>query len=534
MQTLNDVLRGHAHSRGDALALVYPQDGRSWTFAQLQQQSNQAAAALAALGIGAQDRIAVLDKNVPEYFVYLYGGAKLGAVTVAVNWRLAAPEIEYVLNHSQAKVLLVGRAFAAQLAQMHLPHLRQIIVVGDGTGATGSTAATAATDAGTAAYPAFAQWIGAHAGAVDPQIAVAAGDTCLQLYTSGTTGRPKGVETTHHNLFGTFAAGFNLYRMSAASVSLVCMPLFHIGASGWGLISHFYGARVVVLNEAHAAQIVAQIPAQQVSHALLVPAVLQQLVQLPGTEAADFSSLQIILYGASPISEAVLVQSMRLFHCGFMQAYGLTETTGLGALLLPEDHDPGGPRAHLLRSCGKAPGALQIKLLGSDGAPVAADGDVGEIWIHGSSIMKGYWQDPAATRAAINADGWLRTGDMAYQRDGYLFIHDRAKDMIISGGENVYPAEVENVLMQRPGIRDVAVIGVPSERWGETVKAIITAADPALREADVLAFCAARLARYKCPTSVDWVDAIPRNPSGKILKNQLREPYWVGKTRRVG
>ena len=230
----------------------------------------------------------------------------------------------------------------------------------------------------------------------------------------------------------------------------------------------------------------------------------------------------------------VLVQSMRLFHCGFMQAYGMTETTGLGALLMPEDHDPGGPRAHLLRSCGKAPGALQIKLLGSDGAPVAADGDVGEIWIHGPSIMKGYWQDPDATRAAIDADGWLRTGDMAYQRDGYLFIHDRAKDMIISGGENVYPAEVENVLMQCPGIRDVAVIGVPSERWGETVKAIITAADPALREADVLAFCAARLARYKCPTSVDWVDAIPRNPSGKILKNQLREPYWVGKTRRVG
>lgn len=516
--TLNDVLRGHAHNRADALALVYPQDGRSWTFAQLQQQSNQVAAALAALGIGAQDRIAVLDKNVPEYFVYLYGGAKLGAVTVAVNWRLAVPEIEYVLNHSQAKVLLVGQVFAAQLAQMHLPHLRQVIVV---------------AEAGALAYPNFAQWIGAHVGALDPQVAVAAGDTCLQLYTSGTTGRPKGVETSHANLFGTFAAGFNLYRMSTDSVSLVCMPLFHIGASGWGLISHFFGAQVVVLHEAQAAQIVAQIPAQQVSHALLVPAVLQQLVQLPGAEANDFSSLQIVLYGASPISEEVLLRSMRLFHCGFMQAYGMTETTGLGTLLLPEDHDPGGARAHLLRSCGKPPGALEIKLLGIDGAPVTTDGDVGELWIRGPSVMKGYWQDPDATSAAISADGWLRTGDVGCQRDGYVFIHDRAKDMIISGGENIYPAEVENVLMQHPAIRDAAVIGVPSERWGETVKAIITAEDPALREADVLAFCGERLARFKCPTSVDWVDVIPRNPSGKILKHQLREPYWIGKTRRV-
>ena len=276
MQTLNDLLRGHACSRADAPALVYPQDGRSWTFGELQQQSNQVAAALTALGIGPQDRIAVLDKNVPEYFVFLYGGAKLGAVTVAVNWRLAAPEIEYVLNHCQAKVLLVGQAFAAQLMQMKLAHLRQIIVVGDD---------------GPSEYPRFSRWIGGHVGARDPQVAVAAGDTCLQLYTSGTTGRPKGVETTHDNLLATFAAGFNLYRMSADSVSLVCMPLFHIGASGWGLISHFFGAQVVVLNEAHAAQIVAQIPAQQVSHALLVPAVLQQLVQLPNTGAVDFSSL---------------------------------------------------------------------------------------------------------------------------------------------------------------------------------------------------------------------------------------------------
>lgn len=516
--TVAGVLREHARVRGDQTALVYPPDGRSWTFSELHQQSNQVAAALAELGVGVQDRIAVLDKNMPEYLLVVYGGAKLGAVTVAVNWRLAAPEIEHVLNHSQSKVLLVGQAFVAQLAQMKLEHLRQIVVIG------GPVSPQQVN---------FAQWIAAHEGAADPQIAVSPGDTCLQLYTSGTTGRPKGVETTHDNLYLPFDAGFNLYRMSADTVSLVCMPLFHIAASGWFLISHFYGANLILLSEANPAQIVAQIPAHRVTHAQLVPAVMLKLVQMPLVDTVDFSSLQIVLYGAAPISEEVLTRSMRLFNCGFMQAYGMTETTGLGALLLPEDHDPGGPRAHLLRSCGKPPGLMEIRIVGTDGETQAGDGEIGEVWIRGASIMKGYWDDPEATAQTIDVDGWLHTGDIGYLKDGCLFIHDRAKDMVISGGENIYPAEVENVLMQHPGIADAAVIGVPSDRWGETVKAILTRSDAALSEADVIAFCRERLASYKCPTSVDWITVIPRNPSGKVLKNELREPYWKGQVRRV-
>lgn len=518
IRTLPDAVRSHARARPDQPALIYPLDGRRWTFAELQQQSNEVAAALSELGIGAQDRVAFLDKNVPEYLLCMYGAAKLAAVTVAVNWRLAAPEIEAVLNHSQAKVLLIGQAFVSLLAQMKLEHVRQVVVVGDAA-ATG--------------YPDFAQWMGRHTGAADAQVVITPGDTCLQLYTSGTTGLPKGVETTHDNIYSIFEAGHNLYRMSADSVNLACMPLFHIAASGWVLVSHFYGACVVLLHEADALQIVAQITKHRITHAVLVPAVLQKLVQLPRIEAADFSSLQIVLYGASPISEEVLKRSMRLFDCGFMQAYGLTETTGLGGLLLPEDHDPDGPRAHLLRSCGKPPGDLAIKIVDTGDATEVGDGGIGEIWIRGGGNMKGYWQDPAATAQALTPDGWLRTGDIGYLKDGYLFIHDRAKDMVISGGENVYPAEVENVLMRHPGIADAAVIGVPSERWGETVKAIITRADPGLSEAEVITFCREQLASYKCPTSVDWMDAIPRTPSGKILKNQLREPYWKGRNRGI-
>jgi long-chain acyl-CoA synthetase len=174
-----------------------------------------------------------------------------------------------------------------------------------------------------------------------------------------------------------------------------------------------------------------------------------------------------------------------------------------------------------------------VKIVCPDGVTQARDGEVGEIWIKGRNNMKGYWKNPKATAETITADGWLKTGDAGFMKDGYVFIHDRVKDMIISGGENIYPAEIENVLMRHPSIADAAVIGVPSERWGETVKAIVVRKDPALTEDAVIAFCREQLARYKCPTSVDWVTTLPRNPSGKILKKELREPFWRGRDRRV-
>jgi long-chain acyl-CoA synthetase len=516
IDTLPDILRRHARERADKVALLYPSDGRSWTFAELQRESNRVAAALTAAGVGAGDRIAYLDKNAPEYFLYLYGGAKLGAVTVAVNWRLAPPEIEYIVNHSEAKVLLVGQEFLPQLSHIRLDNVRQIVVLGDSS---------------DPAHVGFNDWI-ADESDIDPNRPVAPAETCFQLYTSGTTGLPKGVETTHDNFLSLFNAGHNLYRMTEDTVNLVCMPLFHIAGSGWAVVGQYLGAQTIVLRDVDLGQILTLIPQHRVTHALFVPAVLQALVNTPAAADVDFSSLEIIVYGASPISEDVLARSIALFDCGFMQGYGLTETTGMGALLAPEDHDPGGPRAHLLRSCGKPPADLEVKIVGADGEPTA-DGTVGEIWIRGCTVMKGYWRNPEATADTITADGWLKTGDAGYLRDGYLYIHDRVKDMIISGGENIYPAEVENALMRHPAVADAAVIGVPSERWGETVKAIVVRRDPALTEDSLMQFCREQLARYKCPTSVDWVDSIPRNPSGKVLKTVLREPYWQGRERRV-
>jgi acyl-CoA synthetase (AMP-forming)/AMP-acid ligase II len=229
---------------------------------------------------------------------------------------------------------------------------------------------------------------------------------------------------------------------------------------------------------------------------------------------------------------------MAKFGCGFVQAYGLTETSGGVVLLHPEDHDPGGPLAHRLQAAGRPMPGVELRIAGPDGEELPT-GQVGEVWIRSPSTMLGYWNQPEATQAAVTDDGWFRSGDAgSVDSDGYLYIRDRVKDMIISGGENVYPAEVESVLMGHPAVADVAVIGVPDDRWGETVKAVVVPSaerddDPDALELELLAWSRERLAGYKCPTSVDWAEMLPRNPSGKILKRDLRAPYWTGHERQV-
>jgi long-chain acyl-CoA synthetase len=273
----------------------------------------------------------------------------------------------------------------------------------------------------------------------------------------------------------------------------------------------------------------------RVTHAFLVPAAIQFMLAVPGVDDADFSSLRVFVYGASPISEAVLSKAIAVLGCDFWQAYGLTETTGAVVNLPPEDHDPTGPNAHRLRSCGVAGPGVELRLVDISTGEDVPTGEVGEIWIRSRQVMKGYWNQPEATEEAITEDGWFRSGDVGYlDADGYLYIHDRVKDMIVSGGENVYPAEVENVLMAHPAVADVAVIGVPSERWGEEPKAIVVkAGDAEVTPEELIDFTRGKLAKFKCPTSVEFTDALPRNPSGKVLKKDLRAPYWEGRDRMV-
>ena len=516
IKTLADVTRIHAQEKGDAPALLSAEDGREWTYAELDKQANLVANALVDSGIRPGDRIAYLDRNAPEYFIFLFGGAKVNAVSVAVNWRLANEEMEYILNHSEATVLLIGEEYLPVLREMNLSAIESVVVIGD---------------PGESGHPTFDQWLVGRA-VTDPNVQILPEDTCYQLYTSGTTGLPKGVELTHSNFMHCMRDSLVATKMTGDSVNLICMPLFHISGSGWGVVGLFNGARSILLRDVDLGAILRLIPQFGITHSLFVPAVLQFLLAEEACRETDLSSLQSIVYGASPITEAVLIDAMQTFGCEFVQIYGLTETTGGISVLEHADHDPEGPRSHLLRSCGKAISTHSIKILDRDSGEEMLEGEVGEICVAGPQVMKSYWRNEEATNDSF-IDGWFRTGDAGYLNDGYLYIHDRVKDMVISGGENIYPAEIENVLMRHPLVADCAVIGVPSDRWGETVKAIVTRTDESLSEQALIEHCRKSLAGYKCPTSVDWMSEIPRNPSGKILKVELRKPYWQGKSRQV-
>ncbi len=518
--SIGELSEVHAAQQPDKVALIC--DDRMWTYAELDREANQVANALQTAGVGSQDRVAFLDKNAPEYFSFLIGAGKVNAVTVAVNWRLAPPEMEYILNNAEARVLLIGDEFLGHLAKMNLDTVDTVVVIGSSD-----------------EHPSYEQWI-ADAADIAPTVTSDVEDTCYQLYTSGTTGLPKGVELTNANFFGMMEFASGEWFFDRDSVNLVAMPLFHVAGSGWGVVGLFNGGTNILMRDIDPAAILTLIEQHGITNALLVPAVLQFLLMMPTIDETDFSTMRCMVYGASPISEEVLVGSMNAMGCKFVQAYGLTETTGGVTILRSHDHDPGGPKAYLLRSAGEPWGDVELRIVDAATMDDLPDGEVGEVWCRTTQNMKGYWADAKATAEAFpegrgeDGRGWFRTGDAGYLRDGYLFIHDRVKDMIVSGGENVYPAEIENVLMKHPDVADVAVIGVPHEKWGETVKAIITpAADADPTEQALIAYCRENLAGYKCPTSIERMDAIPRNPSGKVLKTELRKPYWEGHDRMV-
>jgi long-chain acyl-CoA synthetase len=511
------MIRRGAAERPDHAALRWGDEHLSYR--ELDERSSRAAQALRASGVGPGDRVAYLDKNGPEQVELFFAAAKLNAVPTPVNFRLAPPEVALIVADAGAGVFLVGHEFAALVEAIadELPETK-IVVTGESD-----------------RHPSYAAWRDAHP-ADDPLAPQAPEDVAYQLYSSGTTGRPKGVQLTQANL----AAGLSLYPSSmglgADSVSLVAMPLFHIGGGGWLLAGMAVGATNVLVRDIDPAALVDLIQHEHITHAFLVPAVLQFMLATPGVADGDFSALQAFLYGASPISEQVLADAIRTFGCEFLQAYGLTETTGTVVLLPAADHDPDGPNRHRLRAAGLPVGGSEVRIVDAVSGDDLPTGEVGEIWIRSPMVMRGYWNLPEATEDSIRPGGWFRSGDAGYvDDDGYLYLFDRVKDMIVSGGENVYPAEVENALMSHPGVADVAVIGVPDDKWGETAKAmVVRAAGAEPTEQELIAHCRERLAVFKCPTSVEWLDALPRNPSGKVLKKDLRAPFWVDRDRLIG
>jgi long-chain acyl-CoA synthetase len=517
-QTLVGRLRYWAEHRPDHVALKW--DGGQATYAELDVNSNRLAAALASTGVEPGERVAYLDKNSPEQIELLFAAAKLGAVACPVNYRLAPPEIAFVVGDSGARVFAVGEEFvpAARKVEADLPGVRWLVIgAADGD------------------WPALGEWRDGHE-PMDPAVSAGPADVACQMYSSGTTGRPKGVELTNSG----FATGLAIYPaimgLGPGSVNLVAMPLYHIGGTGWALAGLWQGATNVLVREIVPDRLVDTMVEERITHGFLVPAVLGFMQAVPGIEDRDWSALEAVLYGASPISESVLSGAMRTFGCRFVQAYGLTESTGTVIYLPAEDHDPDGPNRHRLRACGIPTPNTEARIVDPATGEDMPAGEVGEIWVKGPTVMAGYWHLPAETEAVVLPGGWLRTGDAGYQdADGYFYVHDRVKDMIVSGGENVYPAEVENAIMSHPEVADAAVIGIPDDRWGETPMAVVVRRPGSdLTEDALRAYCRDRLAGFKCPTSVVWVDELPRNPSGKVLKKVLRAPYWEGRERAVG
>ncbi|MEK6246092.1 MAG: long-chain-fatty-acid--CoA ligase [Pseudomonadota bacterium] len=507
-ETVPEAIARHARHKGGDTAYWTP--SRIWTFAQLEDASNRIAQGLKSLGIGAGDRVACLTKQTADCVALVLGANKVGAVCMPVNWRLAPPEIEYIVNNGQAKLMMADARFVSAAGKIK-----------------------------TFVTEEFSSWYGAFE-VKEPNYEPAPDDTALQLYSSGTTGLPKGVELTHRNLMAGMmdavpaAIGYH----GAPDVMLNALPAYHIAGVGVALLTACKGGMSVLYPDFDPANVVAAIAEHRITHSFLVPAMIQFMLQVPGADKADYSSLKGISYGASPISEKVLIDAMRTFKCRFLQVYGLTETTGAITALPPEDHDPEGPKKHLLRSAGKPIEGVELRVVDAAGRD-CAEGEVGEVWIRTAQNMKGYWASPTATAQAFvdrgpDGMGWFRSGDAGFLREGYLYLHDRIKDMIVSGGENIYPAEIENALMLHPAVADGAVIGVPDEQWGEAVKAcVVVKRGATATEREIIEFVRSRIAHFKCPKSVDFIDTIPRNPTGKILKRVLREPYWKGKARRV-
>lgn len=517
---LADVARLQARAYRDKTALTF--EGRRTSYAEVDRAASRVGQRLRQEWVGPQERIAMLAKNCDAFFEIWFGAMKARVCLAPVNFRLAAPEIAYILNDSKAKVLFVGADFY-DLAEKALAEVtdKPIVVSLDGPHKS-----------------ALGDWIDYkawrdRAEAIDPNMDAPADDDIIQLYTSGTTGNPKGVQLTNANYMAFLERAKNVtgFEYRDDETVLGAMPLFHVGGTNPVLAGYASGAQLAILKDITPAGLLDLIAREKVNHAFLVPAVILMLLNSPDIEGADLSSMRTVSYGASPISEDVLVRAQQRFGCGFLQFYGMTETVGAGTYLPVEAHDPARGK---LRSCGIPWPGVEVKVVDAHDKEVPL-GEVGEIVIRAPIVMKGYFNKPDATAEAVR-DGWMHTGDAAYQDgDGYFFIYDRVKDMIVTGGENVYPAEVENAVFGHPSVADVAVIGVPDDKWGEAVKAIVVLKPGATPdEGSVIAYAREKVAAYKAPRSVDFVDAIPRNASGKVLRRELRKPYWEGRGRMVG
>jgi len=490
------------------------------TYGELERRSNAIAHGLLRDGIGHGDRVAVLARDSAASIPLLFGTAKAKAVWAGMNFRLSVDEIASIIEDARPKVVFFDAEFASTLRRsLEKTGVRPNLVAlsGDDASALGIEAWTRGS---SDAPPALSY---------DPE------DVVVQLYTSGTTGLPKGVQLPSRSFFAVAqemaAKNEPFLGWTSADVSLLVVPTFYVAALWWLVRGLALGSTNVVLKAFDAGQILKAIPEHRVTKVGLVPAMLQMILAEPGFDSADVSSLRTIFYGGSPIAPPLLERAMKAFGSDFVQAYGMTETGNVAICLGPEEHRNGN-RDRLL-SAGRPLHGVKVRIIRRDGSQAGA-GEPGEIAIHSPARMAGYWNLREATAATL-VDGWVMTGDVGYvDADGYVFVVDRKKDMIISAGQNIYPAEIEKVVRTHPDVADVAVIGVPHDLWGEAIMAfVVPRPKTTLTRRDVVLHARAHLADYKAPSQVEIIEQLPRNANGKVLKTKLREPFWEGRERQV-
>jgi acyl-CoA synthetase (AMP-forming)/AMP-acid ligase II len=473
----------------------------SISYAALAAEAENAAAALGQAGLKPGDRIIWVGKNHPACVEMLFAASIAGAVLVPVNWRLAPSEMATIIGDTRPAICFADHAFADTVRTAVGPSI-EVIVVGkdyDHWKVRGSSSPRSLPQS-------------------DPDAVI------VQLYTSGTTGRPKGAMLSHRALVEPKLgwADQEWYHWRPDDAGVIAVPLFHIGGIVWLLMAMLAGARSVLLTEFDELEVFRAIEERKATKTFLVPSALRALVRHPAAPSVDFSPLRMVLYGASPMPLPLLHECAGTLQCDFAQVYGMTETSGVIAALDPDIH-----RARdeaLLRATGRPLPGVEIAIRDPAGRTLPT-GEVGELVIRTAGNMTGYWDMPEATRQTIDDDGWLRTGDAGYfDERGYLFVCDRVKDMIISGGENIYPAEVESVLSGHPAFAEVAVVGVPDERWGEVPMAFVVPRDGERPDvAEIVTWARSQLAGYKIPRRLAYLDAMPRNATGKIVRGELKD-----------
>ena len=478
-------------------ALVF--ESREWTYRQMQAEIEACAARLAANGVKRGDRVAFLGLNQPMFFFVMFATLRLGGIFVPLNFRLTGPELAFMIEDCAASALVVDEQLAPTLAPTR-DKLKSL----------------------KAWLPAeYAERWAPNAPSTVAAVRTNDDDVAMIMYTSGTTGRPKGAMLTHANFWWNNANGMHALDALAADVTLTAAPIFHIGGLNVTTLTAFQKGACVVLHRAFdPGRALAEIAAHKVTTMFGVPAMFLFMSQHPAFPQADLSSLRLLIVGGAPCPEPV-IRAYLARGVSMQQGYGLTETAPMVSFLGPEYS------LSKLGSSGKTPLFCEVKIVDAAGAEVARPGEQGEILVKGPNVTPGYWGLPDATAKAIDKDGWFHTGDAGFlDEDGFLTISDRIKDMIISGGENVYPAEVESALMRHPAIAEVAVIGAPDPQWGEMIVAIAALKPGASLDVEALrTFAGESLARYKLPRRLEFVPALPRNATGKILKYKLRESF---------